>query len=69
MASNLNETWQNVMKLLEAEMTSVSFSTWIETLIPLSINNNCLVLEVPSDYNLGLIKSRYYDLIKTLLNM
>jgi chromosomal replication initiator protein len=64
MASNLNETWQNVMKLLEAEMTSVSFSTWIETLIPLSINNNCLVLEVPSDYNLGLIKSRYYDLIK-----
>lgn len=64
MASNVNKTWQKVMDLLEGEMTSVSFSTWIETLIPISINNNTIVIEVPSDYNLGLIKSRYYDLIK-----
>lgn len=69
MASNLNETWYRVTKLLEEEMTSVSFSTWIETIVPVSLNNNNLVLEVPSDYNLGLIKSRYYELIKNAVKL
>jgi hypothetical protein len=36
MASDLNETWYKVTKLLEEEMTSVSFSTWIETIVPVS---------------------------------
>jgi chromosomal replication initiator protein len=40
MASGLNETWYKVIKLLEEEMTSVSFSTWIETIVPVSINKN-----------------------------
>ena len=42
MSAALNETWYQVTKLLEEEMTSVSFSTWIETIVPVSIDkNNC----------------------------
>ncbi len=64
MGSGLKEIWNDVMRLLEGEMTSVSFSTWIEPIIPVSYDNNSVVLEVPSEFNLGIIKSRYKDLIK-----
>lgn len=63
MSSGINETWSAVMKLLEEELTSVSFSTWIETIVPVSFNKNSIVLEVPSEFNLGIIKSRYKDLL------
>ncbi|NMA67213.1 MAG: chromosomal replication initiator protein DnaA [Clostridiaceae bacterium] len=64
MAVNLKDTWNKVMHLLEEEMTSVSFSTWIEPIIPVSYDNNSVVLEVPSEFNLGIIKSRYKELIQ-----
>jgi chromosomal replication initiator protein len=64
MASGLTETWASVLNLLEAEMTSVSFSTWIEPIVPASLEDNNMVLEVPSEFNLGIIKSRYKDLIQ-----
>ena len=47
MSAGLNETWYQVTKLLEEELTSVSFSTWIETIVPVSIDNNSIILEVP----------------------
>ena len=69
MASGLREIWKEVVKLLEAEMTSVSFSTWIETIIPVSIEKNSIVLEVPSEFNLGIIKSRYKDLLQNAVKL
>jgi len=67
MASDINETWSAVLKLLEEELTSVSFSTWIETIVPVSLNKNSIVLEVPSEFNLGIIKSRYKDLLQNAI--
>lgn len=69
MASGLRETWAEVMKLLEEEMTSVSFSTWIEPILPVSLEKNSIVLEVPSEFNLGIIKSRYKDLIQNAVKI
>lgn len=67
MASDINETWSAVLKLLEDELTSVSFSTWIETIVPVSLNKSSIVLEVPSEFNLGIIKSRYKDLLQNAI--
>ncbi len=69
MACDINETWSAVMKLLEEELTSVSFSTWIETIVPVSLNKNSIVLEVPSEFNLGIIKSRYKDLLQNAIKL
>lgn len=69
MACDINETWSAVMKLLEEELTSVSFSTWIETIVPVSLNKNSIVLEVPSEFNLGIIKSRYKDLLQNAIKI
>lgn len=69
MASGLREIWVEVLRLLEEEMTSVSFSTWIEPIIPISLEKNNIVLEVPSEFNLGIIKSRYKDLIQNAVKI
>ena len=69
MASGLRESWKEVMKLLEEEMTSVSFGTWIETINPVSIDKNSIVLEVPTEFNLGIIKSRYKDLLQNAVKI
>ncbi|MCX7773282.1 MAG: chromosomal replication initiator protein DnaA [Clostridia bacterium] len=69
MASGLREIWDEVMKLLETEMTSVSFSTWIEPIVPVSIEKNTIILEVPSEFNLGIIKSRYKDLLQNAVKI
>jgi chromosomal replication initiator protein len=69
MASGLKEIWDEVMKLLADEMTSVSFGTWIETINPISIEKNNIVLEVPTEFNLGIIKSRYKDLLQNAVKL
>ena len=69
MSTDINETWYKVTKLLEEEMTSVSFSTWIETIVPVSFDKNTILLEVPSEFNLGIIKSRYKDLLHNALKI
>ncbi len=69
MSVGLNETWYQITKLLEEEMTSVSFSTWIETIVPVSLDKNNIVLEVPSEFNLGIIKSRYKDLLHNAVKL
>jgi len=67
MASEVKEIWKEALGLLQEEMTTVSFSTWIEPIVPVSLENNVLSLEVPSEFNLGIINSRYKDLIQNAI--
>ena len=69
MASDVNEIWKEALGLIKEEMTSVSFSTWIEPIVPVSLENNVISLEVPSEFNLGIINSRYKDLIQNALKI
>lgn len=69
MASDIKEIWKEALGLLKDEMTSVSFSTWIEPIVPTSLENNVFSLEVPSEFNLGIINSRYKDLIQNALKI
>lgn len=39
MASDIKEIWKEALRLLQDEMTSVSFSTWIEPIVPVSLEN------------------------------
>ncbi|MBQ6894941.1 MAG: chromosomal replication initiator protein DnaA [Clostridia bacterium] len=58
--------WKNVLELIKPEFASsmVSYTTWIETITPVCIENNILYIEVPYEYSLEIVNSRYRDLIK-----
>lgn len=69
MATGIKEIWGEALQLLQKELTSVGFSTWIEPIVPISLENNILTLEVPHEFNLGIIDSRYRDLIQNAMKV
>ena len=61
---NLTAIWNRVLDLIKADILPVSYETWIKPIVPVEINENRLVLQVPNEYNITMICERYMDLIK-----
>lgn len=59
--------WPRTLDLLRNELTEISYNTWIKTIEPMSINSNSIDLGVPTDFNRGILISRYSELIKNAL--
>lgn len=59
--------WANALKLLENEFTEVVFNTWIKKLIPLYIENNCVVLMTEQNFFKTTIEQRYLNTIINIL--
>lgn len=62
-----NNIWKDVCMIIERELTEVSYNTWIQNIIPVSIEENIFTLAVGNEFQLGIIKGRYSNLIKTAL--
>ena len=63
----LSSIWPKALELLKSELTEISFNTWIKTIEPLTINSNIIELGVPSDFNKGILESRYISLIQNTI--
>jgi chromosomal replication initiator protein len=59
----LSSLWPKVLDLLKNELTEISYNTWIKTIEPLSANLSTIELGVPTDFNKGILESRYIPLI------
>ena len=64
MNNQLSSVWQKTLELLQYELTEISFNTWIKTIKPLAMSTSSVELEVPADFNKGILESRYSRLIK-----
>ncbi len=67
MNSHLNEIWQLIISELSKELNKPSFETWFNLTKPLSIDNNCLVIEVPNDFTKEWFETRYsYQILSAM---
>lgn len=65
MDTQLNETWEKVLKILKVEiMSEVSYNTWILGLKPIGIRNGVFMISVPNELTLDIINQRYKLLFK-----
>ncbi|MGB4589694.1 MAG: chromosomal replication initiator protein DnaA [Clostridiaceae bacterium] len=65
MDTQLNETWDKVLKILKVEiMSEVSYNTWILGLKPIGIKNGVFMIDVPNELTLDIITQRYKLLFK-----
>ena len=66
---NLTEIWNKVLDIIKPEFSSmqVSYTTWIETIIPTELSQTHLKIKVPYEYNRDMINLRYSNLIKNAL--
>ncbi len=65
--NDLIQTWQKVLDIIKVDIMPVSYSTWIETIIPMEMSVDKLIIEVPFEYNAQMIDSKYTPLIKNAL--
>ncbi len=65
--SEMVEIWQKVLDIVKVDMIPVSFSTWIETIIPVEMDVDKIVLEVPHEWNKQMVEMKYSSLIKNAL--
>ena len=64
---NVVSIWSKALSIIKNDTLPVSYSTWIETIIPVEINNDTILLKVPYEYNKTMIEERYSQLIKNSL--
>ena len=48
---NITNIWSRVLELIKPDILPVSFSTWIETIIPVETDEESILLQVPYEYN------------------
>ncbi len=61
----LDEYWTRVLELVQPEMTSISYDTWVKSLVPVGMDDNVFVLKASSVFQKNIIDTRYGELIKT----
>lgn len=64
MSLNLDDIWNDTLRLIKTELTEVSFNTWFKTIEPLVINDNQIILGAPNEFTKGILVARYLTLIK-----
>ncbi|MCL2676163.1 MAG: chromosomal replication initiator protein DnaA [Firmicutes bacterium] len=69
MDNKTKEIWQDVLPLLEKELTILSYDVWIKTLDAAGVTDGRLVLAATGEAAADFVRTRYYDLIKRALLM
>ena len=62
----VDNLWKKALEYIKAEMTEMSYNMWVNNIVvPISLSDGILVLEVPSEFYKNMLQTRYYDLIKS----
>lgn len=64
MNSELNKMWQECLSILENEVSTVSFNTWIKDIVPISIDKDTITFSVESSIKKNMVEKLYGDLLK-----
>lgn len=67
MHENLPQIWEKTLNLIKPELTEVSFSTWIQSIEPISIKGNTIILGVPNIFTKDILTARYSTLISNAI--
>jgi len=69
MGRELLDIWDKTLNILKAELTEVSFNTWLKCIEPLSMEGDTAILGVPNDFTKGILDARYKMLISNALKL
>ncbi len=64
MNEDIQIIWNAVLPLLEEEVSSIGYKTWIQTLVPKSIRGKSFYIISPTSVQRNIVDARYGDLIK-----
>ncbi|WP_352399954.1 chromosomal replication initiator protein DnaA [Anaerotignum sp.] len=67
MMEQVNEFWNEALKIIEEESSAVSFETWFRPIVPYGIQDNCFYLQVENPLAKDMLEKRYFDLLRNTL--
>ena len=65
----LEQIWEEALKMIEEETSPVSFATWIQPIVPCGIIGNKIILQVKESFLKEIIEKRHMPLIRTAIKM
>ena len=63
MDANLNQLWEDSLKLIKSEMSDVSFNTWMKSCKPSSMSEDTIEIIVPNEFTKEILEKRYKTLV------
>lgn len=69
MSRELLDIWEKTLNIVKAELTEVSYNTWLKCIEPFSIEGDTVILGVPNDFTRGILEARYKALISNGLKL
>lgn len=64
MDNRLLEIWEEARQNMKNELMPLSYSTWIDNIVPIAIEGNTIILQTSGNLNRNILENRYNDLIK-----
>ena len=61
---NIYSLWEEILNELSSSVSSAIMTKWIKTLVPVSFDDDCLVLETATEFTKGIVK-RFIPQIQT----
>ena len=61
------EIWNSCLSVIKDIVTEQGYKTWFEPIVPLSLTDNVLTLQVPSQFFYEYLEAHYIDLLKTVI--
>ncbi|ONI43555.1 chromosomal replication initiation protein DnaA [Candidatus Epulonipiscioides gigas] len=62
----MTEKWEEILKLIGLEISSVSFNTWFKQTSVFNLSDDVLTLSVKDELSKSILSTRYFDLIKNI---
>jgi len=63
----LDSSWKGILSIIQSQINSQSFKTWFEPIKPVRLENNELVVNVPSQFFYEWLEEHYHSLISASL--
>lgn len=63
MVNELSEIWQSTLAAMSRDLSKPTFETWFKSTRPVSVKDQCLLIEVPNDFAKEWLETRYKNLI------
>lgn len=67
MESNHIEIWRECLKVIKDNTQEQAFKTWFKPIVPVSLKDNILTIQVPSQFFYEWLEEHYIDLLRTTI--
>ena len=67
MSDNHVEIWNKCLSVIKDNVTEQAYKTWFEPIVPVSLSDNVLTLQVPSQFFYEYLEEHYIDHLRTAI--